>query len=354
MSLVGDECLTVAKSLNSLVVDRADAPITWCVEITNTGNVALTAVTLDVTSSTSGARDVLDGTGRDVLLPTESIVVAYEGTISAGGVVSEATVIGVPVDADGNVLDELPLPVDDDDAAVLAVAIDIQTTVAPGADADCTTATELELVPDGDAVTWCFVVTNTGSTDLQVTEVLTDVPGIQASVPAGEQTLAPGESIELSANGVADGDQTLIGSVVGIPLDDDGVAFVDAPEVEDEDPAAIQTPVANLSIVKSNSEVEAVEAGDTVTFSLVVTNQGPNAAQQVLVIDTLPAGLEFLSLPGHEDWVCAVSSLVGDAEGFQCLRVTDMEPGTSDTLTYEARVTAVSYTHLTLPTTPYV
>jgi uncharacterized repeat protein (TIGR01451 family) len=52
--------------------------------------------------------------------------------------------------------------------------------------------------------------------------------------------------------------------------------------------------MTDLSVAKSDSPDPAV-AGESVTYTLTVTNHGPNPAQAARVVDTLPAGLTYAS-----------------------------------------------------------
>ena len=54
------------------------------------------------------------------------------------------------------------------------------------------------------------------------------------------------------------------------------------------------TPHANLAIVKGDAP-DPVVAGSNLTYTLTVTNGGPDAAAAVQVSDTLPAGVSFVS-----------------------------------------------------------
>lgn len=51
---------------------------------------------------------------------------------------------------------------------------------------------------------------------------------------------------------------------------------------------------ADLSIVKSDSP-DPVQAGQTLTYMITVSNVGPDAAQNVVVTEKLPAGTEYIS-----------------------------------------------------------
>ena len=64
----------------------------------------------------------------------------------------------------------------------------------------------------------------------------------------------------------------------------------------DQAPSAGEVPLdpADLRISKSDDE-DPVAVGDTITYTIVVTNDGPDDAENVELVDTLPAGVTFLS-----------------------------------------------------------
>ena len=57
------------------------------------------------------------------------------------------------------------------------------------------------------------------------------------------------------------------------------------------------TPQANLSITKSDS-IDPVTAGNSLTYTIAVSNAGPSDAANVVVTDTLPSGVTFVSTSG--------------------------------------------------------
>ncbi len=67
-------------------------------------------------------------------------------------------------------------------------------------------------------------------------------------------------------------------------------------EVEDYPTPAVQ-PAADLSIAKSDSP-DPVIAGTALSYTVTVMNAGPSPAQNVVVTDTLPAGVTFVSTVG--------------------------------------------------------
>ncbi len=62
-------------------------------------------------------------------------------------------------------------------------------------------------------------------------------------------------------------------------------------------------PSANLSITKTDSP-DPVPSGNNVTYTLIVTNHGPDTAQSVVVTDNLPVSLTFVSCSSTASGVC--------------------------------------------------
>ena len=66
---------------------------------------------------------------------------------------------------------------------------------------------------------------------------------------------------------------------------------------------------ADLSIAKMNG-VDAVAPGDTVTYTIVVTNDGPDNAGRINVVDQMPAALSDVSYTS-----AAVGNVIGNTAG---------------------------------------
>jgi fimbrial isopeptide formation D2 family protein/uncharacterized repeat protein (TIGR01451 family) len=104
---------------------------------------------------------------------------------------------------------------------------------------------------------------------------------------------------------------------------------------DDDDPATIVVDArADLGLVKTavdadGNPVTQIVAGEQVRYLLEVTNHGPSDAVGPLeIVDTLPAGLSFVSVAGASDWSCAVSST--DAQQVDCdLPITSLAAGAS-------------------------
>ncbi len=98
-------------------------------------------------------------------------------------------------------------------------------------------------------------------------------------------------------------------------------------------PVVIAT--ADLSISKTTTATQAT-TGDTITYTITVTNNGPDTATNVVVSDNLPAGLQYVSATpsqgscaGTDPFTCSLGTLLN---------------GASATITLQALVTATSGT----------
>lgn len=100
----------------------------------------------------------------------------------------------------------------------------------------------------------------------------------------------------------------------------------------DVDPTVIVDD-ADISLAKSTVGPDPVAAGDTTSFEVVVTNDGPSDADDISVVDALPAGMTLVRASGS-GWVCS------DEAPITCTR--DVIPaGTSaPAITVEVRVGA--------------
>ena len=119
-------------------------------------------------------------------------------------------------------------PTIDAGVIMLGASIDLEKATN-GEDADTPTGPVLTV---GDAVTWTYVVTNTG--ELTLTDiVVSDDQGVNVTCPA--DTLAPGDAFTCTGSGIAEeGQYANLGSVTGQPVD--GGDPVGDP-VSDDDPS---------------------------------------------------------------------------------------------------------------------
>ena len=129
----GAQCATAGELVTGV---NGDA-VTYCFEITNTGDTFLDAVTLtdnDLTPAVTRANATLLS-GTEPLAPNASLVFFVDSTIN-GDLTNTASTSGNPTDSAGADLPGLSDPTDSDDAAVaeVAPAITIEKTVYAGND----------------------------------------------------------------------------------------------------------------------------------------------------------------------------------------------------------------------------
>jgi uncharacterized repeat protein (TIGR01451 family) len=89
----------------------------------------------------------------------------------------------------------------------------------------------------------------------------------------------------------------------------------------DHDPVVVGLfQIAELAITKTDSP-DPVIAGNNLTYTITVTNNGPDAASTASWTDTLPAGTSFVSLPAVAGWSCTTPA-VGSGGTVTCSNPT--------------------------------
>lgn len=161
------------------------------------------------------------------------------------------------------------------------------------------TATVAQFTAVGETVTWDVLVENTGTatlTAITVSDPMADtvvcpVSGagtIASLAPAASETCVASRSVTASdmAAGSIDNTVTASGQTPGGVL------------ANDSDSASVPRIDADLVTVKTLASGDPQpQVGDTVTFSITVTNNGPANATSVVLTDPLPVGLT--ATPGN-------------------------------------------------------
>ncbi|MGX5695666.1 SdrD B-like domain-containing protein [Agromyces soli] len=229
-----------------------DGDVEWTYIVTNTGSTELFDVT--VTDDVIGPEEIDCGEGLNVipgpLAIGASVTCVASGIGTAGQYANLGSVVArgpVAVDGEGNPLppEEQDPPVTDEDwshyyGSVPAVQIKKYTN---GEDADEVTGPQILV---GGAVTWTYVVTNTGNVPLTNLTVTDDRVGSDridcgtgSNVVAGP--LGVGSSFTCTATGTAmAGQYENVGTVVGygpVLTGTDGEPLGEPPVVTDDDPS---------------------------------------------------------------------------------------------------------------------
>ncbi len=190
----------------------------------------------------------------------------------------------------------------------------------------------------GQAVAFTLEVENLGPSNASGVTVNDPLPAgftLSSAVPAAEYNSATGVWTVGAVN--AGATRSLIVNAVfngpGPASNVATIASVDQPDVNlTNNVASVSVPsqVADLKVSKT-VDVSKPKPGDTVTFTIEVLNNGPDAATQVSVNDALPAGLTLLTAsPSQGSYTAPVWTVGALANG-----------GTA-TLTITAQVTATA------------
>ncbi|MDP2774641.1 MAG: hypothetical protein Q8O61_13900, partial [Nocardioides sp.] len=295
--------------------------ITYSFKVTNTGNVSLAPVTVHDPLFAGAAPNITCPPGA--LAPgasktcTSRTYPLTQADVNAGEVENTATATGTaPNDTD----------VSDDDSTTTTIAaqagIDLVKTASAVNDLNGN-GTDA-----GDTITYTFKVTNTGTVTL--TDLVLDDPKV-GPVTCPATPLAPGASVDCSPRTYSITEADVTAGQVHNTAIVRGTA-PDGDEVDDDDSTTTQI-VGSKSNVRVTKSVDdnSPRVGDVVTYTLVVTNDGPAPASDVVLRDVLPSGVTFVSA----DAPCTVSGAT-----VTCAFGT-LAAGASRTVTIRAKVNAL-------------
>ncbi len=334
------------ENTGNLALDQAATLPTDTMTYGTDGTGAAVDVPLVITRAATSADD------NDGILAIGEII-TYEGTytldqaaIDAGGVHNTAVSAGDPVDSvTGDPLADVPSVEATSDNDTTGDGIDGVDDNSDGDDDPTTsnptvvaldqvsslqlTKTVDEIVDvngngftdEGDEVTWTFRVENTGNvslTGIEITDSIATVSGGPIDLDAGDfddttftasytidaddvaaggvENTAEAEGFDPSGDPVTDvsdtgdGDETTNDDDLGEPGDPNGTGDDDGDPTNDPT-VALFAPVADLSVIKSVSNVDdtngngQIDEGDVITYAFVVSNTGNVALEGVSLTD---------------------------------------------------------------------
>lgn len=205
-------------------------------------------------------------------------------------------------------------------------------------------------VVGGAVVTYTLTVTNQGpsnATNFTVTDTLpaassyiagsfsgagwTFNGGSMTATHAG--TLAVGASTSFSFQArVEAGSGNIVNSAVATAI---GTPDPDTDDNTAQVTTAV-TPGADLTVGKTATPAPAI-SGQPITFTLLARNMGPSAAENVSLVDAMPAGFIITGGTQPAGWTCVDDP---GATERTCTRAAPMPPGAAETITIEALVPA--------------
>ena len=300
-------------SLTKVVDDSTPAfgdTVTFTVTLTNGGPD--TATNIDVTDAIPAGLGVLSVTPTTgswtapvwtvpSLASGASTALTIVATVDATGTITNTAEVTAVDQADPNSRPDNNAPAEDDqdDAAI---------TVPPTVDLELTKTVDDPNAGVGDTVQYIVTLTNQGpdtATNIDVTDVLPAGLTVTNVTPSGTTTwaaplweiasLASGASETLTIDAIVSGTGTITNTAevtAQDQVDQDSTPNNAVPGEDDQDSATISSLAADLSLTKTVDDATP-NVGDTVTFTVTLTNNGPDTATGVAVTDLLPAGLTY-------------------------------------------------------------
>ncbi len=196
-----------------------------------------------------------------------------------------------------------PVPDPDDSNNSSTVTIPVGTS----ADLQVTKQSEPETVTPGSTFDYAIVVTNAGPSVARSVVVTDPIPAGLTVVSAGTPCQVDGSTVRCALGDVPIG-QVILSLRVKLAAGYDGATVTNAATAtsptpdpdKDNNTGTSVSPVvaqADLAITKTMSPATPV-AGQQVTYTLTVKNNGPSDARKVVITDELPRGLTKGSATG--------------------------------------------------------
>lgn len=226
-----------------------------------------------------------------------------------------------------------------------AAAVNIAVTSGTQADLSVTNVGSPSPVTAGNNITYTQSVTNNGPATANApvfTETLpANTTAVSLSGPAGWNcvlgTLTCTDTAAMTASTTANFTFVVtVNSTVaqGTTISQtDSVASTTSDSNTINNSVTVGVPVADsadLSVTNTPSPVP-VQAGNNITYTQLVTNNGPSAATTVSLTEVLPANTTSVTLTGPGGWICTLATLT-------CTD-TSLAPGAPATITYVVKVT---------------
>lgn len=285
-----------------LVATPPGSQITYCFAVVNTGQTWLTNIVLTDQLLGIDRTDLITKSGTIPLAPGASLVYYYQAT-SSGTLTNTADVTATVSITDGTPIPGQPPVTDDDTARVqdASPAIQLQKTVYLGHNTgnSCPGAENVQ-GQNGAAITYCFVVINTGNTYLNsiaITDTALGIPPAALTLKSGSQPLAPGASLVFYYQTTLTADLVNTAVVRGTPTDSGGVVIPGLPRPTDDDTASVDLIAPGIQIQKtvylghnSGNSCPGVEtvtgtSGSQITYCFVVTNTGDTYLTNIAISD---------------------------------------------------------------------
>ncbi len=300
-------------------------------EIVVTNNGPSTAENVSVSDPLPGTLSFVSGQATDVtILNNGQTVDAGFGDLLPGQSRSLIIASTIAVDAVGTIINTATVSTTTPETDLTNNSASAQTTLDPRVDLRITKTDSVDPVVPGQQLTYTLEVTNVGPSDASGVIVSDTLPAgvtfVSGSSTLGNVTAAGGVATasigDLGVNEsatitlVVDVSSAVTSQILNVATVTSEQIEIDGDNNRAEEPTDVR-PEVDLSITKTDS-VDPVTPGEQLTYTLQVTNSGPSDASNVIVTDTLPAGVAFASASSSQGSVVQngniVTANVGDLD----------------------------------------
>lgn len=308
---------TTVTRIADLSVTKSDNPdpviagedLTYTVTVTNGGpsdatNVVFTDNLPTGTSFTSASASQGTACTED-----NNVVTCNLGSLADGATATVTIVVTVAPETQGNITNTASAAGDETDPnAADSTNVTQSTAVQAQADLSVTKSDNPDPVRPSDGLVYTVAVTNNGPSNATVV-ILTDIPPstgitfLSAASTAGSCTEAAG-TVTCDIGSIANGATAT--ATIQVTVNQDVSAGTtltnnasvtgneEDPNSSDDNAATETTVVTDLAIAKAD-DPDPATAGANLTYTLTVTNGAAPDATNVVVTDTLPSGVSFVS-----------------------------------------------------------
>jgi uncharacterized repeat protein (TIGR01451 family) len=328
--------VSVTKSDSADPVD-AGSQFSYTVVVSNTGPSTASGVTL-TDLLPAGVSFSSGTTTQGTISESSGTVTASLGALAAGASETVTIIVDVAGTTSGTITNNASVTSVEADSNSANNSTTEDTTIVPVVDLVVAKSDNPDAVNAGGLLTYTVLVTNNGpspATSVTLTDILpTAVAFDSGSATQGTVTESSG-TVTASLGTLASEASATVTLLTTVANSASGTitnsASVVATETEtntannsDTEPTTV-TPVIDLSITKTD-DVDPVDAGGTLVYSLVVTNAGPSTATGVIVTDVIPGDVTFVSST-------TTLGSVGEASGVVTANVGTLARGASATVT---------------------
>ncbi len=315
---------TTVIAIADLSITKSDSPdpvnqgslLTYSVSVSNAGPSAANGVV--VTDTLPAGSTFYSATGSGWSCSHSSgIVTCTLASLNSGAAASAISIKIYPPAQSGAISNTATVSSTVVDPNSANNAASATTTVNPAANLSLTMTDSPDPVTAGQNLTYSTVITNLGpNTAYSVNFTQYLPPGVtfvSANTTSGSCTQS-GSTVTCSVGTISNGGTATV-TVVVIPIEGGSMGSSTSVTTTTHDPVTSNnnksvttgvTASSDLAIIKTDSP-DPVSISGTLTYTLAVSNNGPSSASNLIVTDTLPAGVSYVSASGT-GWTCVNGS----------------------------------------------